>query len=326
MIMKKIILIGLFGLFFTYTYAQTGIHFDSTHVWSAIIEKAQKEHKFIFVDCYATWCGPCKTMDKEIYPLKEVGDVYNKNSYLLSCKWIVPHGDNKEIKDHYKLVKEFAYDYGINAFPTLLFFDSLGVPLHKVVGSLTKKEFISLAGDAKNPQKQYYTLLKDYQPGKLDQSELVSLINKFEHVDKELSGKMAADLLNRITDSLLSRHLDMLFHFANNPELAQKAVGFIARLSKNDFANPDILAFIAKFQKVPAVQGIVLNYLQQLNKKEINKKEILFLTVNFFDTPQIHQWFIDYLNSLPTNELKLNLAWFRQFKNDPALIKSGLIT
>ena len=30
------------------------------------LEKAKTENKLIFVDCYTTWCGPCKTL-KTIY-------------------------------------------------------------------------------------------------------------------------------------------------------------------------------------------------------------------------------------------------------------------
>lgn len=29
--------------------------------------------QLIFVDLFATWCGPCKMMDKQVFPLKEVG-------------------------------------------------------------------------------------------------------------------------------------------------------------------------------------------------------------------------------------------------------------
>lgn len=32
-----------------------------------IKEKAKKENKYIFMDCYATWCGACKMMEQEVY-------------------------------------------------------------------------------------------------------------------------------------------------------------------------------------------------------------------------------------------------------------------
>ena len=39
--------------------------------------KAKKENKLIFIDCYTTWCGPCKNMSKKTFVNKEVGEYYN---------------------------------------------------------------------------------------------------------------------------------------------------------------------------------------------------------------------------------------------------------
>ena len=41
--------------------------------------KARQENKLVFVDGYTVWCGPCAYMMKNVFPLKEVGDFYNKN-------------------------------------------------------------------------------------------------------------------------------------------------------------------------------------------------------------------------------------------------------
>jgi thiol:disulfide interchange protein len=43
-----------------------GINFENNLSWEQVKEKAKAENKYIFVDCYATWCGPCKAMDKEV--------------------------------------------------------------------------------------------------------------------------------------------------------------------------------------------------------------------------------------------------------------------
>ena len=39
----------------------------------------------MFIDAYATWCGPCKYMDKNVFSNAEVAAYYNKNfvSYKL---------------------------------------------------------------------------------------------------------------------------------------------------------------------------------------------------------------------------------------------------
>ena len=41
------------------------------------LEQAKVENKYVFVDCYTSWCGPCKMMAEKILPLKEVGEYMN---------------------------------------------------------------------------------------------------------------------------------------------------------------------------------------------------------------------------------------------------------
>ncbi|MBO9572315.1 MAG: hypothetical protein J7497_08925, partial [Chitinophagaceae bacterium] len=36
--------------------ADSGINFEVRLTWQQIKDKAKAENKFIFVDCYATWC------------------------------------------------------------------------------------------------------------------------------------------------------------------------------------------------------------------------------------------------------------------------------
>ena len=44
----------------------TGTYFQTGLSWKEVKAKAEAEHKYIFMDCYATWCGPCKWMNKNI--------------------------------------------------------------------------------------------------------------------------------------------------------------------------------------------------------------------------------------------------------------------
>jgi uncharacterized protein YyaL (SSP411 family) len=57
--------------------------------------KAKKENKLIFVDAYASWCGPCKLMVKNIFPLKTVGDYYN--SHFINAKIDMEKGEGIEL-------------------------------------------------------------------------------------------------------------------------------------------------------------------------------------------------------------------------------------
>ena len=31
------------------------------------LAKAKVENKYLFVDCFTTWCGPCKDLEREVF-------------------------------------------------------------------------------------------------------------------------------------------------------------------------------------------------------------------------------------------------------------------
>ena len=58
--------------------AETSIQFTDARL-DDLLAKAKKENKVIFVDIYATWCGPCKLLKKTTFTDKEVGEYFNTN-------------------------------------------------------------------------------------------------------------------------------------------------------------------------------------------------------------------------------------------------------
>ncbi|HET7732969.1 MAG TPA: thioredoxin domain-containing protein [Paludibacter sp.] len=99
-----------------------GIKFSDDALLSTALEKSAKEGKLIFMDCYTQWCGPCKYLAANVFPLKEVGDFYNKNFINLSFDMETPEG------------RRIATKYGVRAYPTLLFLNSKGEVEHQSIG------------------------------------------------------------------------------------------------------------------------------------------------------------------------------------------------
>lgn len=64
------------------TISAQGIDFFKGE-WEAALEQARNQDKLIFVDAYATWCGPCKRMAADVFPDPQVGAFYNRNLFLL---------------------------------------------------------------------------------------------------------------------------------------------------------------------------------------------------------------------------------------------------
>lgn len=142
-----------------------GIHFEHGSKWKSILETAKKENKYIFVDCFTTWCGPCKYMSANIFPKEEVGTFFNNN--FISAKFQIDSTtkDEEEIKNQYADASFIAKAYNIRAYPTYLFFNSDGELVHQELGSSEADEFIAKGANAMNPGKQYFTQVKKYDAG-----------------------------------------------------------------------------------------------------------------------------------------------------------------
>lgn len=49
------------------------------NAFSTALKKAEAEHKYIFVDAYTTWCGPCKQLKSTSFKDSQTADFFNKN-------------------------------------------------------------------------------------------------------------------------------------------------------------------------------------------------------------------------------------------------------
>jgi thiol-disulfide isomerase/thioredoxin len=136
----------------SYTAFSQGIKFEKG-TWEAVVAKAQAQNKPIFVDAYTTWCGPCKWMAKEVFTQEEVAAYVN--THFVAYKMDMEKGEGPA----------FARTNKINAYPTLLYFNSEGLLLHKAAGARNAEQLIQLCEDALDPAKQIGTFQKRYTAG-----------------------------------------------------------------------------------------------------------------------------------------------------------------
>lgn len=149
-----------------------GIRFQDGLTWKHVLRQAKRENKYIFVDCYTTWCGPCKKMEMEVYSLQKVGEVVNKQFIPLKMQMDTTEKDNDDVKNHYSDAHYFGMHFKLMGYPALLFFNSDGKLLSRSLGTISPDDFIRLAADVLNPQKDYYALLNKYRQGRRDPAEM----------------------------------------------------------------------------------------------------------------------------------------------------------
>lgn len=180
-----------------YVSARDGIRFNVFQHWKDVLAAARVENKFIFVDCYATWCGPCKDMDRTTYQDDKVGDFVSDRFICIRVQMDTTNQDNELIKSWYPDASSIAQTYGINEYPSFLFFSPDGKIVHRDVGYKNENDFISLLSAALDPQRQFYTLMMNYQSGKKNYSTLRYLINLVQKFgDDSLTKSISDDYLN----------------------------------------------------------------------------------------------------------------------------------
>lgn len=132
--MKKVMLIVL-AMLNTALFAQDGIQFYHGS-WKEALAKAKAENKLIFIDVYTSWCGPCKAMARDIFPLKQVGEKFNAS--FINYKIDAEKGEGIEVANTYK----------VNAYPTYLFVNGDGVLYYTTLGAMPVADFINTANNA----------------------------------------------------------------------------------------------------------------------------------------------------------------------------------
>lgn len=189
--MKKIIPF-LFLLISTMLFSQDGIKFGKQS-FAKTLEQAKKENKLIFLDAFASWCGPCKLLDKNVFPKKEVGDYFNAN--FLNLHIDMEKGEGIEI----------AKKYSIYSYPTLLFIDGDGKVVYKAAGYMSPQELISIAKEAVNPENTLENKIAKFEAGEKDPEFLMGLIKNTYATDFSLAQKVATRYFQTRTDATYSK-------------------------------------------------------------------------------------------------------------------------
>lgn len=134
--MRKTLFLLLVLFSISVSAANDGISFIKDSTLVDALSKAKQENKLLFIDCYTTWCGPCKYMEKNVFPLKEVGDFYNKHFVCWKMDMETPEG---------ALIKN---KYNVRGYPTYLFLNGDGELVHRGLGSFSDfKMFVSHLGE-----------------------------------------------------------------------------------------------------------------------------------------------------------------------------------
>lgn len=122
---------------YVYNTPATQINFIEDS-WGEALKQAAAQHKYIFVDAYATWCGPCKMLKATTFKNAKAADFFNKNFVNVAIDMEKGQGPG------------LASAWGMQAYPTLIIFDSAGNPVLGTVGYIGAGDLIKFGQKALN--------------------------------------------------------------------------------------------------------------------------------------------------------------------------------
>jgi thioredoxin 1 len=133
-ILLMIILVAMIAASFSFHKPDSakgkGIQFFKG-TFKEVLAESKKTGKPVFIDVYATWCGPCSQLKRHTFSDKEAGAYFNKN--------FIPFSINGET-DEGKMIREL---YRVDSYPTLLIIDSDARLLTKTTGFMKPYILIS---------------------------------------------------------------------------------------------------------------------------------------------------------------------------------------
>ena len=104
--------------------------------WLEALHQAQVQNKYIFVDAYTTWCAPCNLLRATTFRNSKAADFFNAN--FINVEMDMEHGEGPELSNR----------WGIQAYPTLLVFDSNGKPVTEALGYISAKDLVKFGQEA----------------------------------------------------------------------------------------------------------------------------------------------------------------------------------
>lgn len=163
--------------------------------WKEVLAQAKKENKLIFLDAYASWCGPCKYMQQKVFTSMSAGNYFN--SKYINVKIDMEEGEGVELSEQ----------LNVTAYPTLFFINGNGEVVHKYVGALEVDDFVKLGKDASNPEKQYFTLKNKAASGNLTPKAFHAWVEDAEELKDEDVDSLVTNYLKLTTYPLLEKEM-----------------------------------------------------------------------------------------------------------------------
>jgi len=165
------------------------IEFSQTSFQQAL-NNAGKADKIIFVDCYTSWCIPCKNMAAHVFTVDSVATFFN--SHFINLQIDMEKGEGPALQKKYR----------VEAYPSFLLINPDGSLLYKFVGAMSAAEFLGKVREGMSPNNQVADMNKRYEAGERQAAFIREYIKlKIRLMEISEGVKIASDYFNGLTDA-----------------------------------------------------------------------------------------------------------------------------
>ncbi|MCK5067217.1 MAG: thioredoxin family protein [Bacteroidales bacterium] len=156
-------------------------------------KRASDQMLMLFVDVYATWCGPCKMMDKQVYTDPAVADFMNARFVNVRLDGECEYG------------RQYVVEQQLEGYPSMFIFSDDGDRVSKVVGFTPAEELVaSLKLTAEGYQKVKKYRARNMQ-GTLEAEAFADYITVVREMGNlEEADKLAGEYMEQVMDPRLS--------------------------------------------------------------------------------------------------------------------------
>lgn len=169
------------------------IEVETGEEMDAAIKKADDAMLMLFVDVYASWCGPCKMMDRDVYTDPRVADYMNARFVSVRMDGESDFGRN------------YASRHNLKGYPSMFVFSDKGDMISTIVGYRNAENLVDelelVAGNYK-AVKRYRA---EYDQGIISGEDFADYVRRTREMgNEELADILAADYMK----SQMGEHLN----------------------------------------------------------------------------------------------------------------------